>query len=228
MSLIAILGEKPWQAIHDPQYQQTDRKNVQKIGLRVILVVISVLFFLLIVAFLMRSQYSDWQPLAEQANQPLFESDQLWLNTVYLVLASVCIQLAKLFSKMSNPISFKITLFLSGVFSSAFIVGQISFWLLLQTQGFMVNSNPALSFFYLLTGFHMAHVAVGIATWLLAVLFMAKKSSAHNQVKLQDYVALCATYWHYLLGLWAVLFVLLVSKPETYHAIVEFCGFGVQ
>lgn len=228
MSLIAILREKPWEAVHNPQSQHANRKYIQQAGLRVILVVISVLFFLFIVAFLMRSQYPDWQPLAEQVNHPLFDRDQLWLNTLYLVLASVGIQLAKLYSKSSHSISFKIALFLSGVFSSAFIVGQMTFWSSLQTQGFMVNTNPALSFFYLLTGLHMAHVGVGIATWLLAVLFMTKKASANNRVKLQRYVALCATYWHYLLGLWAVLFVLLVSKPETYNAIVEFCGLGVQ
>jgi cytochrome c oxidase subunit 3 len=228
MSIITILREKPWEVAHDPQYQHTDREYIQQAGLRVILVVISVLFFLFIVAFLMRSQYPDWQPLAEQTSQPLFDRDQLWLNTVYLLLASVGIQFAKLRTNVTNPISFKIALFLSGVFSSAFIGGQLTFWASLQAQGFMVNSNPALSFFYLFTGLHMAHVGVGVATWLMAVLFMAKKSSAHNQVKLQRYVALCATYWHYLLGLWAVLFLLLVSKPETYNAIVEFCGLGVQ
>lgn len=228
MSIITILREKPWEVDHNPQSQHTDREFIQKSGLRVLLVVITVLFFLFIVAFLMRSQYPDWQPLAEQANQPLFDREQLWLNTGYLILASLCIQYAKMRNSVAHPNRFKIALFLSGAFSSAFIVGQMTFWTSLQEQGFMVNTNPALSFFYLLTGLHMAHVAVGVLTWLLAVLFMTKQASPQNQIKLQRYVALCATYWHYLLGLWVVLFTLLVSKPETYNAIVEFCGLGVQ
>jgi len=37
-------------------------------------------------------------------------------------------------------------------------------------------------------------------------------------------VELCAIYWHYLLGLWLVLFALLTSTPETYQAIAAFCG----
>jgi cytochrome c oxidase subunit 3 len=37
-------------------------------------------------------------------------------------------------------------------------------------------------------------------------------------------VELCAIYWHYLLGLWFVLFALLASTPQTYEAIARFCG----
>lgn len=42
--------------------------------------------------------------------------------------------------------------------------------------------------------------------------------------QLQPSVELCAIYWHYLLGLWIVLFALLTSTPETYQAIAAFCG----
>ena len=86
----------------------------------------------------------------------------------------------------------------------------------------MVNSHPALSFFYILTGLHVLHVAIGSLAWAVAVIVVMR-----NSPKLAQYVELCAIYWHFLLGLWAVLFILLVSKPETYNAIVEFCGLGV-
>jgi cytochrome c oxidase subunit 3 len=225
MSIIAKLREKPWEPGGTPQFQHADREYTQKTGLKVLLAVISTLFFLFIVAFLMRSQYPDWQPLAEQANQPLFDRSQLWLNTIYLVLASVSIQIAKFTSTHIDAAKFRIALIASGIFSSAFIAGQISFWYAISAQGFFVNSNPALSFFYLFTGLHMAHVAVGILTWLMALLLLTS-TSQKNKTKLQHYVGLCAMYWHFLLGLWVLLFLLLVSKPETYNAIVEFCGLG--
>jgi cytochrome c oxidase subunit 3 len=37
-------------------------------------------------------------------------------------------------------------------------------------------------------------------------------------------VELCAIYWHYLLGLWFVLFALLTSTPQTYETIARLCG----
>ena len=36
---------------------------------------------------------------------------------------------------------------------------------------------------------------------------------------------LCASYWHFLLGVWLVLFALLTSRPETINALAALCGF---
>ena len=36
---------------------------------------------------------------------------------------------------------------------------------------------------------------------------------------------LCTTYWHFLLGVWLVLFALLTSPPETINALAAMCGF---
>ncbi|MGS2721788.1 cytochrome c oxidase subunit 3 [Paraglaciecola aestuariivivens] len=222
MNMFSALMEKSWQAEPQPQSQYLGREQVRKTGLKVLLSVISVLFLLFIVAYLMRSQYPDWQPLAEQSNQPLFDKSLLWLNTFYLVMASVFLQLARYSSRSSKMHIAKIHLILGGLCSGAFVTGQWILWQQLYTQGFVVNSHPALSFFYILTGLHALHVVVGLIVWILAVQVILRGSP-----NLRQYVDLCATYWHFLLGLWIVLFALLVSKPETYNAIVEFCGLGV-
>jgi cytochrome c oxidase subunit 3 len=103
----------------------------------------------------------------------------------------------------------------------------VVFWQQLHQQGFIVSINPAVSFFYLLTGLHAAHVSVGILAWLVAVKEAIRSDANNKRTKLRQYIDLCALYWHFLLGLWALLFTLLVSKPDTYNAIVEFCGLGV-
>ena len=221
MSFLSPLMEKSWEQGPVPQIQGLGRDHTRKAGLRLLLTVVSVLFFLFIVAFLMRSQYPDWQPLAEEANQPLFDKSILWLNTVYLVLASVFLQWARVSSRKKSLIVVKSGLVLGGVFSAAFVSGQLLFWQQLYQQGFMVNSNPALSFFYIFTGLHGTHVGIGLLAWLGALAAMLRHSP-----KLGQYVELCAIYWHFLLGLWLVLFTLLVSKPDTYNAIVAFCGLG--
>lgn len=221
MSFFSALLEKPWEQNGQLQSQSRDREHTRRAGLRLMLIVVSVLFFLFIVAFLMRSQYPDWQPLAEEPNNPLFNSSTLWLNSAYLVMASICMHWAKIKVHKTNHESFPLGLALAGLFSIAFATGQLLFWQQLSQQGFMVNTNPALSFFYLLTGLHVVHVGIGLVVWM----FASWAAIAHSS-KLRHYVDICAIYWHFLLGLWAVLFVLFMSKPETYDAIVAFCGLG--
>lgn len=226
MSIISALTEKPWEQNSAPQKQHADRERVRVSGLRVLLTVVSVLFFLFIVAFLMRSQYPDWQPLAEQASHPLYDKTQLWLNTIYLVLASIGMQIARISSRGTKQRLTQSALIIAGVFSSAFVVGQLIFWQQLNSLGFTVDANPALSFFYLFTGLHALHVGIGLITWLVALRITLFGYATSQQNKIKHYINLCAMYWHFLFGLWALLFALLVSKPETYNAIVEFCGLG--
>ena len=222
MSFLTPLMEKSWESVQNPQIQTLGREHTRRAGLRLLLAVVSALFFLFIVAFLMRSQYPDWQPLAEQSSQPLFNKTLLWQNTIYLIFASICLEVARISGRNNRRMIAKIGLIMGGLFSCAFVTGQYMLWQHLYQQGFVVNSHPALSFFYILTGLHATHVAIGILAWVVAVIVVLR-----NSAKLPQYIELCAIYWHFLLGLWAVLFLLLVSKPETYNAIVAFCGLGV-
>ncbi|GAB5381875.1 MAG: hypothetical protein Alis3KO_23730 [Aliiglaciecola sp.] len=226
MNILTALSEKPWEENPNPQMQKAVRERVRISGLRVLLTVVSVLFFLFIVAFLMRSQYPDWQPLAEQASHPLYDKTQLWLNSIYLILASVGMQIARMSSRGTKRQLTKGALIVAGVFSSAFVAGQLLFWQQLTAQGFTVDANPALSFFYLFTGLHALHVAIGLITWLVALRITLFSDPTAHAEKINHYIELCAMYWHFLLGLWVLLFALLISKPETYNAIVEFCGLG--
>jgi cytochrome c oxidase subunit 3 len=220
MSFLSPLLEKPWEQSGVAHHQTRSREYTRRSGLRLLLLVVSVLFLLFIIAFLMRSQYPDWQPLAENPTHPLFNLHTLWLNTVYLGLASLSIQWARI-GKNRSSVSLKLGLLLAGSFSIAFVTGQLLLWQQLNQQGFAVNANPALSFFYLLTGLHAVHVGIGLLMWGVALTSVITGSP-----KFKQYVDLCAIYWHFLFGLWVVLFVLLVSKPETFDAIVTFCGLG--
>ncbi|MNN99150.1 hypothetical protein D3C81_2187220 [compost metagenome] len=57
--------------------------------------------------------------------------------------------------------------------------------------------------------------------WGIVVMRLLRHASP---ARLRSGIELCAIYWHYLLGLWLVLFALLTSTPETYQAIAAFCG----
>ncbi len=197
-----------------------DRAKAAKVGLRVFLVAVTSLFLLFLLAFIARSQMVDWQPLTDPL-APLASARQLWLNTILLVLGSVSLQWARLAARRGALSGTRLGFTLGGVFAIAFIGGQLWVWKQFVDWGYFVSANPANSFFYLLTGVHGLHLLGGLVAWgTVGARFLRRVALS----QLASSVELCAIYWHYLLGLWIVLFFLLTSTPETYQAIAAFCG----
>ena len=197
-----------------------DRSQIARTGLRLFLVVVSSLFFLFLFAFIARSQMVDWRPLTEPL-APLANLWQLWLNSAFLVLSCISLQGARMAARQARLDATVIGFALGGVFAIAFLVGQFWVWQQFVAWGYFVASNPANSFFYLLTGLHGLHLLGGLVAWgIIVAKFLRRVPLAQLSVS----VELCTTYWHYLLGLWFVLFALLASTPQTYEAIARFCG----
>jgi cytochrome c oxidase subunit 3/cytochrome o ubiquinol oxidase subunit 3 len=84
-----------------------------------------------------------------------------------------------------------------------------------ESAGFKIDDDDAPvtwttsifgSTFFLLTGFHGTHVAIGVA-WLAIVLIMAlrNKIGAHNTLT----VELAGLYWHFVDLVWVAIFVLI-------------------
>ena len=69
----------------------------------------------------------------------------------------------------------------------------------------------------------------GMVAWLAAsrrVLAIRKEVESKSVPVAKLSIELCASYWHFLLVVWILLFALLSSSPGTYAAIARFCGFG--
>ena len=197
-----------------------DRYQIARTGLRLFLVVVSSLFFLFLIAFIARSQMADWLPLTEPL-APLANLWQLWLNSAFLVFSCIALQCSRMAARRARLGATVSGFALGGVFAIAFLVGQFWVWQQFVAWGYFVASNPANSFFYLLTGLHGLHLLGGLIAWSVIVAkFLRRVPLAQLSVS----VELCTTYWHYLLGLWFVLFALLASTPQTYEAIARFCG----
>ncbi|WP_433737169.1 cytochrome c oxidase subunit 3 [Pseudomonas putida] len=200
--------------------ERADRSQIAKTGLRLFLAVVSSLFFLFLIAFIARSQMADWLPLTEPL-APLANPWQLWVNSVFLVCSCIALQWSRMAVRQARPGPTVMGFALGGVFAMAFLAGQLWVWQQFVAWGYFVASNPANSFFYLLTGMHGLHLLGGLIAWG----WIGAKLLLHVPLpKLRISVELCATYWHYLLGLWFVLFALLASPPQTYEAIARFCG----
>lgn len=197
-----------------------DGSQIAKTGLRLFLAVVSSLFFLFLIAFIARSQMADWLPLTEPL-APLANPWQLWLNSVFLVFSCIALQCSRMAVRQARRGATVIGFALGGVFAMAFLTGQLWVWQQFVAWGYFVASNPANSFFYLLTGLHGLHLLGGLIAWGRTV---GKFLNRVPLPQLSASVELCAIYWHYLLGLWFVLFALLTSTPDTYETIARLCG----
>jgi cytochrome c oxidase subunit III len=199
------LTAKPWESSGLPEdVDAGDEKRLPsaKIGLWVLLAVVTSLFGLFISAYWMRMGHAhgDWTPIPVPR--------LLWLNTALLVLSSVGMQWAREAARRMHPDGVRGGLIVGGVFAWAFLAGQLLAWRQLNESGYFVTSNPATAFFYLLTGVHGLHLLGGLVVWGKTVVRMARAGVELIDLRLS--VELCTVYWHYLLLVWLVLFSVLL------------------
>jgi cytochrome c oxidase subunit III len=174
-----------------------------KIGLAVFLAVVGTLFALLISAYSMRMEMGEWRP----APVPRL----LWLNTGALILSSGALQWAQVAARRGKMDRVRAGLLAGGIFAFAFLAGQLIAWRQLDAGGYYLTANPAAAFFYLITGVHGLHILGGLVA-LGRTMDKAWQGVAVGEVRLS--VELCATYWHFLLLVWLVLFgFLLLTDP---------------
>lgn len=171
-----------------------------KVGLLVFLAVATSLFSLFISAYFQRMDFGDWRPLPEPG--------VLWFNTGLLILGSVFYQRTRNATIRNQVNSVKSNLLIAGLFTLAFIAGQLWAWQGLHDAGYFLTTNPANSFFYVLTAVHALHIFGGLWVWSKTIFKLQNKVEVH---KIRMSIELCTIYWHFLLLVWLVLFALLLS-----------------
>jgi len=217
MSILRQLTEKPWlpaQArIDDLHPGGAFALPAAKLGLRVFLAVVTVLFMLLILAYGSRMEFEDWRPMP-----PLW---LLWVNTGLLVLSSVAMQWARVSVRRGEFDEVRNGLLAGGAFAVAFLGGQILAWRHLNMLAVFDITNPAIAFFFLITALHGLHLFGGLVAWGRTTA-KAWRGSDVAQVRLS--VELCTVYWHFLLLVWLVLFGLLFSGNDNLGVLLTLCG----
>lgn len=201
MSLFKHIAVKPWErkgVIGSLRPEGAFAAAPEKVALGFFLVVASVVFSLFTVSYFIRMELPDWRPLSDPA--------QLWFNTGLLVLSSVLFQWARNIAKAGNRKNIMTAFIGGGVLAILFIVGQLNTWSNLQASGYYLTSNPANSFYYLMTGLHAVHLLGGLWVWSKSSIRLVSGAEPKD-VRLS--IELCTLYWHFLLIVWLVMFALL-------------------
>ena len=204
--LIRRLTTRPWETRgappEDPGHAGTVTVPPAKVGLWILLAVITSLFSLFISAYYMRMGHAhgDWSPVALPR--------VLWLNTAMLILSSGGMQAALAAVRREQIDRVWIGLIAGGLFALVFLVGQLWAWRQLNETGYFLSS-PAAAFFYLVTAVHGVHLLGGLFVWSRTLVRAVPAGIA--AIAVRSSVELCTVYWHYLLLVWLVLFAVLLS-----------------
>lgn len=216
MSIFQELTAKPWAVdqgkVDDLYAGGASSRLAKKLALRVFLAVVAVLFTLLVTAYGGRMVYEDWRP-APQVNL-------LWANTLVLILSSVALQWAQYSVRRGRMDAMRVGLLAAGAFTVVFLFGQVLAWRQLATMVYFEVTNPAIAFFYLITGLHGMHLVGGLVAWGKTV---AKVWGDFDVAKIRQSVELCTVYWHFLLLVWLVLFGLLFTGNNL-DLLLKLCG----
>lgn len=208
------LTSKPWlETGVSPEFETPNGKRLPKtkLGLSVFLGVVGGLFALFISGYVMRMEYSDWR------NMPV--PTILWVNTAILVVSSITLHLALISARKQDLKSVKVCLLSVGVTTIAFLVGQLMAWQQMSVTGYGLTANPANSFFYLLTGFHGLHILGGLIA--LTRVTLSAWSDHQSPERLTHRIDVCALYWHGLLAIWLVLFVVMMGWANE---LIDICS----
>ena len=169
--------------------------NPRKFILWLFIVSITMLFAALTSAYMVRKSEGNWLYF----DLPF----QFWVSSVLIILSSLTIHLAGRSAKKDDFTGAKIWMSLTLVLGLGFLFSQIKGWGELVASNVYFVGNPAGSFVYIFSGLHGAHIGTGII-FVGVVLFLVLKHKVHS--KNMNTIQMCATYWHFLDGLWLYLF----------------------
>jgi len=172
----------------------------QKFSMWLFIMSVVMIFAALTSAYIVRQGEGDWR---------LFELPSiLWANSAVIILSSIGMHWALLAAKRDNLQTVKTATIATSILGVSFLVGQFIAWGNLVDNGVHFSAaNPSESFLYVLTGLHGLHLVSGVI-FLLIVLVSTFKYQVHSKNLAR--IQMCATYWHFLGGLWLYLFIFLL------------------
>jgi heme/copper-type cytochrome/quinol oxidase subunit 3 len=107
-------------------------------------------------------------------------------------------------------------LFATAALGSVFLGGQVfEFTEFIVNSNMKLTTNPAASAFYVLTGFHGTHVALGVIM-LLSLWGISRRPGGLSEKHGMN-LELVGLYWHFVDIIWIVIFtvVYLLSVPPA-------------
>lgn len=152
--------------------------------------------------FFVRQQAEVWPP--EGVHE--VAKDFGFVLTAILVVSGLVGHYGIIALRKGNNQLFVLCMLGTVLLGTVFIAGQAYEWLHLMDEGLTARSGVYGSTFYVLTGFHGAHVIAGLA--MLAVVFLRAYWRDFTPAR-HVFADTAMLYWHFVDLVWIILFVIL-------------------
>lgn len=184
----------------------TEEQNSKKSSVItwVLLIIVVMTFAGLIGAYIVISTNNvlEWQPFSLPV--------AVWVSTALIILSSFTYYLGHRAVNNSDEPGIRRYLVATTVLGAMFIASQLLAWVALSNRGLYVQGNPYAGFFYILTAIHALHVLGGIIA--LGTVLLRSWYVTGNEAETEYRINLATAvgwYWHFMGGIWIVLFLLL-------------------
>ena len=173
----------------------------KKFILWLIMVSVTMMFAAFTSAYIVKQSEGAWYTFDIPA--------MFWTTSAIILVSSLTMHLAVRAARKDNLPLMRAMLLITTILGLAFLGGQLLGWQDLVQQGVYFVDHPASSFFYVFTGVHGAHVISGVI-FLLITAGLAFTYKVHSKSMVT--IEMCATFWHFLDGLWLYLFLFLLAN----------------
>jgi len=141
----------------------------------------------------------------------LFDIPFTSATSFVLLMSSLTMVLALAAIQRGDHRRVRIWLLATALLGATFIGGQVFEFTEFTREGLHVDTSLFGSTFFLLTGFHGAHVTIGII-WLLSLWGMSSRGRL-PQAKAES-VEIAGLYWHFVDVVWIVIFTIIYLVPQ--------------
>jgi heme/copper-type cytochrome/quinol oxidase subunit 3 len=140
----------------------------------------------------------------------IFDIPYTSVSAFVLLMSSLTMVLALSAIQRGDHRGLRIWILATALLGSIFVGGQFFEFTEFTHEGLGLSSNIFGSSFFVLTGFHGAHVTIGVI-WLLSIFYLSLRGGLPQSHALD--VEIAGLYWHFVDIVWIVIFTLVYLVP---------------
>lgn len=154
--------------------------------------------------------YRSRAPLGSVKPHDVYDIPFTSVSSFILLMSSLTMVLALSAFNRADSRRAMVWLSATALLGATFLGGQVYEFTVFIREGMTMKTNPASSSFYVLTGFHGTHVALGVLMLLgLVILIRAGRLTPERA----ETVEIAGLYWHFVDVVWVVVFTVVYLLP---------------
>ncbi len=150
-------------------------------------------------------------PEGEIGPSDVFDIPFTSVSSFVLLLSSLTMVLALANMSRGDEHRFRVWTVTTALLGATFIAGQVYEFSAFYEEGLGYTTNIFSSAFYTLTGFHGAHVTIGIVMLMSLVVLNLRGRLGPDRAEVVEIVGL---YWHFVDIIWILIFTVIYLFPQ--------------